>query len=307
MDRLNNVNRATGYHLNGETLEILANQHDYITAMMDGLDLPNHSCVFLRLNATPTIQSGLVYIVNHGIQQVIVGNRRITKGKLVKLSAANIEPSEILANPGDYTVIVTETNHAVSLANNATFDNAYITDSCAIRAYNSLNINENPYTFYTLDAAMRLKVNSCTNIFNDLSFSTRSQNVMSASFTNTIASYSYNDDTIPDSISVNNKLLLYNDYADFQLYIKVERGDAGDDLSHYIFEINSNRQLPVGYLSVVYIDRTYSAQWGSETIESMHIRDFTALVQQNKIILELSAPVTSSFTSYYHITGRLYY
>lgn len=205
MNRLNNVNRNDGYYLCGENLAVLSGQYRYITALLDGFNLPANTCVFLQLNsgvignAVNKLAGGIMYVVNEINAQ---GGTRT--GNIYIVNANNdIDVSDLLTNTLRCDVIVNTVNHNVTLPNNGTCTNAYITDSCDIE----IAVVYNRYTFYTLSDIIRQKAGTqCTDIFSNLAILP--------------AQCSINFETGSDYV---NKVMVYDSYVDIQLYFTVTR------------------------------------------------------------------------------------
>lgn len=276
MNRLNNVNRNDGYYLCGENLAVLSDQYRYITALLDGFNLPANTCVFLQLNrgvignAVNKLAGGIMYVVN-GIN--LLGGTRI--GNIYIVNANNdIDVSDLLTNTLRCDVIVNTVNHNVTLPNNGTCTNAYITDSCDIEIAEVYN----GYTFYTLSDIIRQKAGTqCTDIFSNLA-------ILPAQFG------SINFATGSDYV---NKVMVYDSYVDIQLYFTVTRSiDYTTNVIDYEFPM-------VGDLAIFPIRRS-----GDTTSRATGTAYFNNSGMQ--IIFDTSGNALSLFGTFC-CSGRIYY
>ncbi|MDD4394872.1 MAG: hypothetical protein PHQ33_03185 [Bacteroidales bacterium] len=273
MNRLNNVTRTDGYYLCSESIDILNKQQDYIASVLDGLNLPAQTCVFLRIvrgqisSEQNKLKGGLIYYVN-GINQI--GSTRCGNMYYVKANT-DIDVDDLLNNTLQCRVNVNTVYNSVQINNNIC-ENAYITDSCSIVLSTVININQAQPRFYTLTDVLQQKVGTkYTSIFDSLSIA--SDQV--ANFEFLIRS------------GYNNRILIYEDYMDVQLYIQINTHNTLNFVEG--FTSFPTGELPVVPLcSIAHYNPFGTAKFTASGIQIYNVGDDT-------------------MTGKYGIIGRIYY
>ncbi|MDR2009211.1 MAG: hypothetical protein LBQ22_01865 [Bacteroidales bacterium] len=129
MNKLNNVNRTGGYPLVGENLKILAEDYPkYITGILNGLDLPEKTCVFLQMNTSTTnmLTDSLVYIT-HGSSSgqskaSQFGLSNLTKGDIymLRVNNTNVNAYDLLSGIQKMGISFTTNNFSITGFSNIT-------------------------------------------------------------------------------------------------------------------------------------------------------------------------------------------
>ena len=275
MDRLNNVNRAEGYYLTGETLEILAKQQDYLAAVLDGLNLPAGTVVFLHIDKNydnATLYGGLAYVVNSQQQLHIQFEPYLQRrGMFCKVNGdSSINVTDLLAGTSHYKATINAVNHDTQV-NGDTCTNSYITDSVTITSSSQLL----SYKFYLLEDVLKKAVGlQPVDLFGSLSIN---------------GNFAF-DETVPDG-NLCNKVLLFNNYMDVQLFVRLSANLSTDDN----IQFPTNYTIPLGTLQV----------FPNHLLNVNVNNTYIAYIHNNQLFF--SGGVDNVTPGSYVISGRIYF